>query len=397
MDDIGTSSDAGDATVTATPLSPAKARALSETPPTLSPSPKFYESPRSSKDDISLLPNLPQARRPPVSARGLSLQVPQTSRTGLNAPNPVKPVPLSPKLELSNPYGSPASVIPRRSRGLDFSRACTNLHHSTLADQSSPDSSPTLSGRATSISHRRSLQNSWTLHGSSSGQPHSLWSSTSNMERMGMSGSIGSVNMLDDDLDRSSSSDDQDELMDAPDAEDPILTTPHVQNHFRDTVWTKPALAFAHPQNAGPGGSWMGSYSPAARSLLNFRRTKSGRRHPRKESSSASASGSSSMPSPGAASPAAQKGPENTHGYFAKEWTSNDQVSRRASLTVGTKDLQLSSGGESDEGGTSVADTLQSGPGSKLVPGSTGGEEKRGVIKRAVTRRGNLLVCIIDI
>lgn len=213
-----------------------------------------------------------------------------------------------------------------------------------------------------------------------------------------MAGSLGSVNMLELDSD-GSSADDQDEVMDAADNDDPILTTPHVQKSFREGVFTKPTSSLPYANSASPGGDWMGHYSPAARSLLSFRRAKSGKRNGRKESSSASGSGSSSMPSPSPASPAATKGVENIQGYFAKDWPSNDKQSRRGSLTIGTKDLQLSSGGESDEGGIINRSTLTRGQ-NNATTSSGAIEEKRGVIKRAVTRRGNLLVCyksLIDV
>ena len=206
-----------------------------------------------------------------------------------------------------------------------------------------------------------------------------------------MAGSVGSVNMLELDSD-GSSSDDEDELMDAADNEDPILTTPHVQKSFREGVFPKPTGSLPYTDTASPGGDWMGHYSPAARSLMSFRRARTGKRNGRKESSSASASGSSSMPSPSPASPAAVKGVENLQGYFAKDWPSTDKQSRRGSLTIGTNDLQLSSGGESDEGGITNSGTVPTGP-NRATTSSGAIEEKRGVIKRAVTRRGNLLVC----
>jgi len=45
------------------------------------------------------------------------------------------------------PFTSSGPIIPRRSRGLDFSRAATSLHHTMSIDQSSPDSSPTAAHR----------------------------------------------------------------------------------------------------------------------------------------------------------------------------------------------------------------------------------------------------------
>ncbi|KAI9794629.1 MAG: hypothetical protein M1816_004516 [Peltula sp. TS41687] len=376
-----------------TSSSPAKPRSLSDTPPMLSPSPKILESAKTSKDDITVMPSpATTTPRPSLFTRGLSLQMPREDKPRPNALNPLKPVPLSPQLDMSHIYGSPTSVLPRRSRGMDFSRACTNLHHSTLAEQSSPDSSPTLSGRATMIPNRRGFHNPWITQGSPSNlslshshaHPHSHWSTTNNMDRIGMATSVGGISMLELDS-NGSSSNDEDELMET---DDPILTTPHVQTSFREGAFTKPTGTSPYVSSTSPGGDWMGQYSPAARSLMSFRRARTGKRNGRKESSSASASGSSSMPSPSPASPAATKGIENHQGYFAKDWSSNDKQSRRGSLTIGTKELQLSSGGESDEGG--MAKRISNDP-NKVSTSSGAMEEKRGVIKRAVTRRGNLL------
>ena len=98
-----------------------KLRSLSDAPkpslvPTLSPSPAIRESPnrRVSKDDNAVAdPVTP--RRPAYHMRGLSLQMPNKSTDEA----PVSRVPLSPKLDSASTYGSPASVLPRRSRGLD--------------------------------------------------------------------------------------------------------------------------------------------------------------------------------------------------------------------------------------------------------------------------------------
>lgn len=241
------------------------------------------------------------------------------------------------------------------------------------------------------IPHRKGFHNPWITQGSPSHHAQGLWSAANNMERFGMAGSIGSVNMLEFDSD-GSSSDDQDEIMDAPDYDDPILSTPQVHKLLPADVSIKPTGISAQAKTASSGGDRMGHYSPATRSLLSFRRARPARKGGRKESSSASASGSSSMPSPGPASPAAMKGVEGSQGYFAKDWPSNEDHPRRRSLTMGTKDLQLSSGGESDEGVMAISGATRN-RSNKIAVNSGAVEEKRGVIKRAVTRRGNLLVC----
>jgi hypothetical protein len=117
--------------------SPSKVRSLSDGgPPTLSPSPKFREpEKRKSKDDSGLglgLDDSPTTPRRPSFPRGLSLQMPARDFMSPNTSAYINRVPLSPKLDHSQTYGSPTSVLPRRSRGLDFSRAATNLHQFVL-------------------------------------------------------------------------------------------------------------------------------------------------------------------------------------------------------------------------------------------------------------------------
>ncbi len=149
-----------------TPIPHKKARAMSDTPPVLLPSPVFHEPARTSKDDIAVMPSTNATPQRPQMMRGLSLQVPGHGSSTPSGLSIVKRVPLSPKVDASFVYGSPTSVLPRRSRGIDFSRACTNLHHSTLADHSSPDSSPTLSARPSAVSHRRGFHHPWHSFGS---------------------------------------------------------------------------------------------------------------------------------------------------------------------------------------------------------------------------------------
>ncbi|KAK2827887.1 hypothetical protein FQN49_007246, partial [Arthroderma sp. PD_2] len=123
----------------------------------------FREAGRNSEDAQKPSPETPQRTNRPHL--GLSLHMPQpfSPKSG----PPAARIPLSPKLDSSHSFGSPASVLPRRSRGLDFSRACTNLHHSTLAE-SSPDSSPVVGGRGIAIPQRRGTTGSAGMVGSPS-------------------------------------------------------------------------------------------------------------------------------------------------------------------------------------------------------------------------------------
>lgn len=300
----------------------------------------------SSKDDNSL-PSIPATpQRPSGLQPGLSLNLPSKAS---GSPSVSSRVPLSPKLDSSQIYGSPSSVLPRRSRGLDFSRACTNLHHSTLAE-SSPESSPTIGGKGVNIPHRRGS------HGSTSHQPLS-WNPT---DRTGISSSVSSMNMMESDT--SSSEDDQPMTGDR----DEFINTPQVNR-------TGGLSPFAAGNAPSPGNEWMGGYSQAASSLMSFQRARfhKGRRS---RHSSSSASGNSTKPSPGPISPPVMKSIENSSGDFGMR---NPAPRRRESLSMGTRDLRLSDLSD-DEGRPRNRNPSDGGP--------------SGVVRRAVTRRGSLLV-----
>lgn len=357
-----------------TSRSPSKARSLSDGgPPTLSPSPKFREpEKRKAKDDSSLSDSPTTPRRPSFPLRGLSLQMPPRDLTSPSTSAYINRVPLSPKLDHSQTYGSPTSVLPRRSRGLDFSRAATNLHHSTLAEQSSPDSSPTITGRAMNIPNGKN-----SAHFSATGEPFSnnsssLWSTMANADRMTVSSSLGSVNMMGSDSSGTSSEDD--DFMDADDIDDSILTTPQVN---------KLATPYGAISNASPGSGWLGQ-SPAVSSLMNFQRARLRNGKSRKSSSSGSGN---SMASPSSKSPPTMRSVETmSNSYFGREMASEGMQSRRESISWAANQLHIS-GSESDDG--TLKSTLENVDGMPITPGRDG---QRGVIRRAVTRRGNMLV-----
>lgn len=204
----------------------------------------------------------------------------------------------------------------------------------------------------------------------------SNWSSMGNSDAKTMvSSSVGSVNMLGSGSESESSDDEM-----GGDEEDTIHMTPQPfknSNAFRTTA------------NASPGVDTMGPFSQAAASLMSFqrrtRRTTRSTRH-----SSSSASGRSSMPSPAPGSPPLLKSIETaaSQGYFDKDVKPKSMQSRRESLSLGTGDLKISDSIDDDSGGqNSLSDAL-----GFSMHGSSSLDGRRNVIKRAVTRRSNMMV-----
>jgi hypothetical protein len=339
--------------------SPSKGRSLSDSTPQLSPSPKIKE--RVSKDDHNIdSPNPRTPRRPDFLGRGLSLQMPAKE---LGTSNNTR-APLSPQIDKKHTYASPAKVLPRHSRGLDFSRACTNLHHSTLAEQSSPDSSPTITQKGMMIPHRKMSINSMALDP----PQFAPWAGQGTSERSVVSSSLGSVNMLGSDS--SSGSDDEMEPMEPDEVEDSILTTPQLYKRHN------PGMATPFSNSTIPlGAAWPAMSSPAGSNFTNFHRQRL--RSGRSRKSSSSASGHSSLASPAPQSP--PPGKTDGTGYFPRDVPMKAPASRRESLSMHTHDLHISSGNDSgDESGMPA-------PSTPSTPG---------VVRRAVTRRGNLLVSL---
>lgn len=337
----------------------AKSRSLSDGGGVqLSPSPFIVDTRRTSKDDSSLRgasssgttntdpPVTP--RRPDFGVRsGLSLQMPSRDHSTTTPGQAqgaayVKPTPLSPKLDQSHSYASPTNILPRRSRGLDFSRAATSLHHSTLAEQSSPEDSPTTAGRAMNIPSRNIGEYGMEL------SSNSLWSIMGNQERMNISSSVGSGNQLALGSDSSSSSDD-DDVMDE-EMEDAIMGTPQ-----------------AAKRGQGSGIPWMPGNSPAANGLSSFRsrpRQRSKRRF----------RGLLSLGFNPAAPPGPSKSPPNNVVSDMKD--SPGSHARRESISWAANQLHISAADDEK-----AMDSME-------IPKDGRG----GVIRRTVTRRGNLLV-----
>lgn len=358
-----------------------RTRSLSDgggTPNKLSPSPHIVEaSRRQSKDDSSIRDsNTPKivssTPSTPIRAgfplRGLSIQMPQRDprlQQELNVsptrPTPdIRPAPLSPKLDHSHIYASPNNILPRRSRGLDFSRAATSLHHSTLANQGSPDTSPTIGSRAMNIPGRRSND-----YGNAEQSSNSLWTVMGNHhhhhhhERSAASSSLGSTMHM---CSESSSSSDDDDFMDE-DMDESFITTPQVAK----TAFTPASL---HPT---PGAPWMPGGSPAVNSLMSFQQRQRPRRQSRKKLRGQLGLGFHSLNLPQAS---LSKSPPNN--VIAKGMAAAEAHSRRESISWAANQLHIS-GSESDDPKSRLEDSVDS-------------PSRPSVIKRAVTRRGNLLV-----
>lgn len=176
-----------------------------------------------------------------------------------------------------------------------------------------------------------------------------------------------------------SSSEDDDEVM-MGDRDDVVLSTPQTAR-----LGSAPS-PFTTGIIHSPGNEWMGGYSQAAASLMSFQRARF-RKGGRSRHSSSSASGHSNKPSPGPHSPPVMKSVENqSAGYFAPRQNTH---SRRESLSLGTRDLRLSDMSDDSENRARAGSPT-------AVSHSDGGS--LGVIRRAVTRRGSLLVriCLLN-
>lgn len=353
---------------------------------TLAPSPLFVEPSERSKDDINVAPSPITPKRPFPLPISLSLQMPPRDVSSTSTASLTKRIPLSPKLDPSSSYASP-SVLPRRSRGLDFSRACTNLHHSTLAEQSSPDSSPIIGSRGVSIPSRKGLFPSLSatnIPDSPGSSSNSMWSQIQHADKTLMSSSIGSINMMESDS--GSSSTDDDHVMEHLEDEEAIHITPYASR-----VGNGALSSFGPAIISSSGAENADSRSPAASKFMSFQRARFKKGRSRKSSSSAS--GHSSMHSPGSGSPPLLKSIESSlsMGYFPREPSNTSLRSRRESLSLGTKDLQLTDGEESYEGiqlRSSSHDDL-----GRSTSSTPAVDDRRNVIRRAVTRRTNMLVC----
>lgn len=184
------------------------------------------------------------------------------------------------------------------------------------------------------------------------------------------------------DTDHSSSTDSDEHAADCDeidgsmdkDVDDSIYATPQASKAF--------ATNFMSGSNCSPGAEWMASnVSPAAASLMSFQRARLHKGRSRNSSSS----GNSSRPGISDTFSPVMKSIEQPNGHQCPPALIKQQVqSRRESLSLGTGEMQLSDSGE-DVKHSDGKDAGSTGTGALST------HSPRGVIRRAVTRRSNLL------
>lgn len=342
----------------------------------------FVEPSKRSKDDIHLASSPVTPKRPTAFSRSLSLQMPPRDISSTSTANLTKRIPLSPKLDLTSPYASPSSVLPRRSRGLDFSRACTSLHHSTVAEQPSPESSPTTSGRAVMIPNRKNVSNPMNganLADSPGTATNSLWSQMMITESSVISSSVGSVSMMD--YDSGGSSSDIDDAMDHIKDDDTLYIAPQISRLSNATT-----TSFGPTIIPDSGDDGIGGFSPVAANITSFRRARLNRGRSRNGSSSAN--GLYPMYSSGPGSPPLLKSIESSlsEGCSARD-ASKSIESRWQSLGLAGDDVQ------DGHGVSMLRDSPSDFLGIAALEAPTMGERSK-VIRRTVTRRTNMLVSL---
>lgn len=271
--------------------------------------------------------------------------------------------PYSPQLEPRDILGSPSSAIPRHSRGLDFSRAATHLHHSTIAEQPSPEGSPTITQKTFNHSSRRTSSHSMMLD---SPRLTAGWMSAGNSytDRPLFPRSMGSTAINSD----SSSSDSDDSVMDQDNPEESIISTPQV-NKF-DSGGAITPFGVPRPRTLMP---WAESSSPSSPAFTSMRPSRRSTARGRHSSDSTESHTRLTTPDP-------QLSRENTiNQYLTRDSLMQTIASRRESLSLGTNHLHItSSNDDAEESGSSSY-------------------QYSGVIRRPVTRRSNLLVCMVSL
>ncbi|KAG8532699.1 uncharacterized protein KY384_002576 [Bacidia gigantensis] len=348
---------------------------------TLSPSPALLDDRKSSKDDSDISTHPITPKRADFGSRTLSLQMPPRDFSSTSTANLSKRVPVSPKPDSASAYPSPTSVLPRRSRGLDFSRAATNLHHSTLAEQPSPECSPSVGGRrGLNIPGRKgfcSPPEAASVPDSPRNMPGSLWSNFQSADRAGLSSSLGSSAIMDNDSGSSSS----DEMMDLGEDDDTIHMNPNN------------GLSLVNPfgvATPSASGDCIGAYTPAPQHLLSYQRARLKSRRSRVRGSSSSASGQSNMQSPIPPSPPLLRSIETNLGvggnYLLDEPARKEIDSRRQSLSLGTNEMRLSDAEQSGDEGQGLFNGGEEGSIPTIVNPSL--EERKQVVRRAPKSKG---------
>lgn len=339
-----------------------------------SPVPGYLSSLTSQHDAAGLqdepAPSTP--KRPALLSRGLSLQLPQSGDGSGSVVKSDVRTPLTPNLDQAISYATPASLLPRRSRGMDFSRAATHLHHSTLAEHPDPESSPIVGNRGVSVPRRNG--------NSAYDSPMRGGNSGSGMEQGAISSSVGSINMLDSGSD--SSSDDDIAMRDE---DETIHMTPQAGRNV-------PGMSGSNATMQSPGGEALFPFTLGANNFQNYREKLRSRGSDKRKNSSSNNKRSSNgwrydlFGSPVYGSPPLVRSIESSENYFQRELSRRSIANRRESLSLGTDDMKTE-----DTPVPRIETDKDAMDAFGITPGANA-EERRNVIKKAVTTRRSHLI-----
>lgn len=291
-----------------------------------------------------------------------------TSLLSLGFTSPGQRMSLSPKLD-SAQFHAPTSVLPRRSRGLDWSRACSSLHQSTLATAST-DTRPASSARRMSVPRRRRRR----ARAASVNAGSPLLGIQSNDTDEPAELDVGGSHFRMVDSESSSDEDCEDESnFTHTEKEDTFMSTPRplrMINHLSLPFFSPSQSPSSAAKRASFSSSHNGKYnlddSPLPRSSLSITNTSAHERDT--PASSAIMDGNDS--------------PRSNDQY--RKMMLEDIKRRRESLGYIIPDFQPNDSNDDDHKGAKAEDP----PSRSNTPDST----RHGIHKRPISRPRNLLV-----
>lgn len=273
---------------------------------------------------------------------------------------------LSPKLDTAQFHASP-SVLPRRSRGLDWSRACSSLHQSTLATPATA-TAPAASVRGTSVPRRRARAGSF-----NAGSPLLGMQSSSATDKPDDTNSHGShFRMVQSESDSDDEDDDDDSGLNP--SEDTFMSTPRplrMINHLSLPTFSPTQSPGSAAKRDSFSSALNGRYSfddsPLPRSSLGIINTST-----------------DDHETPGSSTVIDSN--EIQHNEQSRKMMLDDIKRRRESLGYIIPDFQSTYSNDDDQGGGKTEDQ----PSRSNTPDSG----RHGIFKRPISRPRNLLVSL---
>lgn len=183
-----------------------------------------------------------------------------------------------------------------------------------------------------------------------------------------------------------SSSSDDDAIMGRDEDEDTIHMTPQLWRS--GSRGDGSANMFGPTISSSPGTDDFGGPSSIATKLMSFQRVRTKKRRSKKSSSSTNGN---VMRSPGPGSPPLlmRSIERSLTGESHRDASKQEIDSRRKSLSLGTGNIELSDDDQIEGGGKSAINSQEE---TMVSVPATPSDERRSVVRRAVSRRGNLLV-----